>query len=178
MPKLAVFKTLLVPTVLALLIQPLAIASPESEGVYDAGNPCDFYKKFEAFSNCGELGYLLNYGLRNCRNINKVEGLTPAGIEWRSEASECLRRKLEIARIQGELDSADGSGTVDCKKLSQIAFNSHSECYVNADGGRSFCDLPLSDKKKILGGISAKDLFSTEGALAAFEVASKCIRRQ
>jgi hypothetical protein len=97
---------------------------------------CDYYLCKEAAdgaSACGEDGYYLRYGFKYCERISLVTRpqLSAAGQVWLDEARVCLMRTIER-----EID-----GNESCETLTQIAFDSHPDCYIEA----GFCDLPVSD---------------------------------
>jgi hypothetical protein len=130
---------------------------------------CDFYDRMEAYCGChGTDGYLISYGRRYCDRFLGSSGWTPAGARWRDETLICLQKSLARDFVHGS------SGTCDCAKIRNIAWQTHIGCYTQPSA--SVCDLPLSDLTKIYGIIDAVDLLGPSGLSQAFAIASACMR--
>lgn len=112
------------------------IAQQESHCANEIGT-CQYYQCKEQEFQCGDSGYLLQYGYRFCQKFfNELdEKLSAEGSLWIQNAASCLQEKIE-----------NESSNMNCKQLKKFAYSSHSSCYSEA----SFCQIPLEDKYKII----------------------------
>lgn len=96
---------------------------------------CTFYSSCaEAALPCGNSGYAIGYGLKNCNKfMQRLTHFSAAGQAWIFRVMTCLQKFL----INGPLQRCG----LDCSSLKSDAFGSHPTCYVNS----GVCDLPISD---------------------------------
>jgi len=120
---------------------------------------CTFYREcLEAKYHCGEQGYPLGYGEHYCETFKvKRDLLSPAGQKWMVDTMQCLQETLVHEGAMDVLHVGDG----DCGLLKDIAFDSHSRCYVSS----GLCELHTRDWVAILRIVEIKTLFGSVAAL-------------
>jgi hypothetical protein len=131
---------------------------------------CGLYERLNRSCGCnGTDGYLTGFGLRYCNRFLNATGWTPAGARWRDQTLTCLQQALirKLPRLP--------NGACDCEKLREAAWQTHVECYTQPSA--SFCELPLSDIRKIYDIIDLGDLLSHHGASQFFAIAGACMQR-
>ncbi|PDQ20101.1 hypothetical protein CN311_16025 [Mesorhizobium sanjuanii] len=117
-------------------------------GVYEA---C-----FAKYCSCsGENEYFLSYGKPYCEKFLATDdGWSDAGKKWRDATLLCLQEK-----IVPQLDISEDP-QCDCKKMKEFAFQTHVDCYTQAQA--SVCDLEWTDYKKIYDTISVWNDLATD----------------
>ena len=108
---------------------------------------CDYYRCREAQSSgqCGDEGYYLGFGYQYCLRYRQVTEprMSEFGQQWSARTRRCLMEILD----------ADIEDTPDCAALEDAGYESHLDCY--ADSG--FCDLSLSDRKRLFHTVDSED---------------------
>jgi hypothetical protein len=96
---------------------------------------CSFYNDLEKIKGCGNNGYLLKYGGYYCQKFGDNEDkFNEEGQTWINGVRKCLMGKL-----------IESSSSLSCKGVSDYAFDTHVQCYLNPGyGSKSICDLWLS----------------------------------
>jgi hypothetical protein len=153
------------------LIEPSSAIAMRKGAPFPELGSCEYYKFLESLSNCGPEGYPMAFGLSNCMKISKTQGLTPEGVLWLEKARTCLQKRLEAAR-------AISDAPLSCAALREIAFDSHTPCYLNPENseetGPSICDLPFSDVSKIFKRINKTHLMSSPALQTTLKIAEHC----
>ncbi len=131
---------------------------------------CDFYLCQERNNPCGLEGYNLGYGYKYCSasKFGLIERMsTSASKNWVLQVFSCLQKQ---SGIDSQQLSATPAGSR-CESIRSQAMNAHPGCYVQA----GFCDLPLSEKVKIVKTIKA-ELFSIDTVIQGHEVLKRCMK--
>ncbi|EQL00967.1 hypothetical protein G6O67_005056 [Ophiocordyceps sinensis] len=125
---------------------------------------CDFYTRCaEETLHCGEEGYPVHYGARNCRRfVARLDSFSSRGQTWIWSTMLCLQRFL-VEPISAK-DST-------CEMVKTQAFESHPRCYVDS----GFCDLPLIDIIQVVVTVNF-DLFQGPAFKQAASAAGGCAR--
>lgn len=111
---------------------------------------CAFYRNCaEAAAQCGDAGYPIHYGERNCYKFtNNLAKFSTQGQTWIWDTMHCLQ--LALVPVLNTCP--------DCVSLSDAAFASHPACYVNS----GFCTLPCWDYVEVLATVGM-DIFESFG---------------
>ncbi|KAK6725766.1 hypothetical protein RB195_004218 [Necator americanus] len=128
------------------------------------GGSCDVYKQLEKEASCGEKGYLVEYGLRNCLKFNSSEirsQFTAAGRKFLDCTTDCL-----IAHLQDLFRN----NTPSCPTIHDSAFDSHVTCYLKCD----FCKVCKTEKFALMRSYDTSDFFSFDALSAVFKVMKAC----
>ncbi|KAF1990724.1 hypothetical protein K402DRAFT_202489 [Aulographum hederae CBS 113979] len=130
----------------------------------ECANPkssCTFYRNCaEPTSECGESGYPLKYGERNCMKFtNNINRFTKQGREWITNTMHCL----QVAMVP-VLQTCPS-----CNSLRDAAFASHPDCYVNS----GFCSLGCWDIAMVLATVG-QDIIESWGQVG--ETALLCLQ--
>ncbi|KAM4064389.1 carboxypeptidase regulatory-like domain-containing protein [Hirsutella rhossiliensis] len=125
---------------------------------------CNFYTRCaEKTLQCGQDGYPLRYGAKNCRRfVARLDSFSPQGQAWIWRTMLCLERAL--------VEPISGRGAT-CESVKSEAFQSHPRCYVDS----GFCDLPLSDIVQVVVTVKS-DLFEGPALEQALTAAGGCAR--
>ncbi|CAJ0596134.1 unnamed protein product [Cylicocyclus nassatus] len=113
---------------------------------------CNAYREFEAAASCGEKGYLMQFGLRNCMIFNTPgvrSRYTAEGREFLECVSKCLIEHLQ---------NVFSKGISNCPELDKSAFDSHVPCFSEC----GFCKICKSEKFALLSSFDKYDLLSYE----------------
>jgi len=97
---------------------------------------CGFYLQLEQEKQCGDLGYLKNYGFPYCQKFTFQEKnrFTNQGQRFVVKAGLCLQNVLWKNHL-----SLDDEA---CSEIKTKAFESHTHCYYHS----GFCKLTFHDK--------------------------------
>lgn len=127
---------------------------------------CDFYEKcLEARKPCGLQGYALGFGKRNCEKFLKLQKtISPDGQFFLSLTRVCLQNRLAVALKKSNLS---------CSQMSQIAYDSHTDCYTNH--AYSICNLNPVDLSKILFLMEPYDLLQSQSLGQVSRTLSSCL---
>lgn len=131
-----------------------ANGKPVDEGCEALGQAgaCRFYRCFEDRLSCGPKGYMLRYGVPYCQAFERtLPAFTPQAQVFINKTSQCLMKTLLPYYSKDQ---------VDCHRLSHVAFDSVSTCYI-ANG---FCDVVQSNALTFIDVYKPRHLFQT-GAL-------------
>jgi len=130
-------------TLALFLVTPVCLPETQSD-------VCTFYQqRLESKLHCGLQGYPLAYGKKYCERFRDLAQLSRAGAKWRDETLSCLQSQLGTFATNG------GS----CDAVREKAFASHASCYKTS----GFCQLPVSDWRRIFHVIDWTDLLSAVG---------------
>lgn len=129
---------------------------------------CDYYdcREAESVSQCGDDGYYVAFGAKNCRTLTQLTGpsLSRKGQRWLAATRQCL---LEYVESEISLDA-------DCETIMQKAMDSHVDCYVDS----GFCEMSVFDKRKLGKSISVADLDFDTIAKTELKCAKKIITKE
>lgn len=122
---------------------------------------CDYYRCREAQSvgQCGNDGYYQGFGARYCvRYAQTTEPkMTPEGQLWSASSRRCLIESLDANVVDSPV----------CEALVEAGYATHAACYRET----RFCDLPLSDVRRVVSTIDVEDVDLRE----ALEVGLDCL---
>lgn len=124
---------------------------------------CDFYRTCaEGQLGCGDTGYPIRYGERNCNKFkNNLNWFTTDGQNWIFDTMWCLQKAMVPVLAPC---------TADCASFSQAAFDSHPGCYVDS----GVCGLSCPDVVALLFTVK-EDLFQDPKQI--FRTATGCLER-
>lgn len=135
---------------------------------------CEAYSCLEEKVSCGEKGYFLKFGLKNCENfLEKEEEMSPSAQAWMPRVRLCLQAELFQITDQVQADAPIWSSAKTCKKIKKEAFKSHVDCYVET----GFCELSWSDRLKIAR-IAGKDAFLPQSISTEMQILSICHKNE
>eukprot|EP00164_Ancoracysta_twista_P003567 GFYU01004762.1.p1 GENE.GFYU01004762.1~~GFYU01004762.1.p1 ORF type:complete len:229 (-),score=86.00 GFYU01004762.1:106-792(-) len=145
------------------------VAAVGTATAQDCHNPtpstCNWYADcLEKTHPCGPDGYALSYGGHYCQKFHD-QGWTGDLHTWMAATGDCLQHAL--------LPLLDKQ--VDCEELTDEAFDSHPQCYLNNGSGVSICQLSLGDKWKVVRVLEASAIFSTRSIKQMWAVAKGCL---
>lgn len=125
---------------------------------------CAFYSSCaEASLHCGDDGYPLRYGYKNCRAfVERLSHFSDDGQIWIWKVMTCLQQAL--------LQPLNEQCNLTCDGLSDAAFDSHPKCY--ADSG--VCFLPFEDLVQVVVTVGS-DLFYGPALEQALGVGGRCV---
>lgn len=146
-------------------IAPRALAQ-EAISCSSSESQCEAYLCLEEQMNCGEKGYLKEFGYQNCQKyLDSEEFVSESLKSWYAKVRLCLQnRAIEIV-ANGEEDS------LSCQKLKDKAFQSHVRCYIET----GFCQLDFFDKLD-LARITGSDLFKVESLKTEAQINKFCLK--
>ncbi|CAB3408733.1 unnamed protein product [Caenorhabditis bovis] len=119
---------------------------------------CQNYLEVERQFNCGEDGYPLNYGYKNCLIFTSNQTRQLFSEEGRTFV-ECCSKCL-ITAIRNISKTADN-----CNQIHEQSFKSHVDCYLSCD----FCKVCKTQKMALLHSYDWTDFASV---LAVQQIAS------
>jgi hypothetical protein len=130
---------------------------------------CDYYKDcLEKKFKCGNEGYPLNYGYKKCSKFLAIKDqFVGLARPWLTKTLLCLKR--EIHKHYNE--------NINCKRVDFLAFESHSDCYV--EGG--FCQTLLVGGqpfvKNLFKVLDITDITSISALKEIYDTAKQCGRK-
>ncbi|KAF7639375.1 hypothetical protein Mgra_00001043 [Meloidogyne graminicola] len=127
---------------------------------------CNAYKCMENIANCGNKGYLIAYGEKNCKNFYKPEifnKFDQVGKKFINCTKDCLINNMKNY-IKEKI------GNINCEHLKDEGFNSHPKCYLNCN----FCKICKTNKYALLKAYDIKDFFSKEAINQVYIVIKEC----
>jgi hypothetical protein len=124
---------------------------------------CDWYTSCaEAQLACGQTGYPLNYGTKNCGKFqNNLKSFTAAGQNFIWGTMSCLQKAM-VPVLQ--------PCTASCSSFSDAALNSQPSCYVQ----NGFCDLTCGDMLSVMQTVG-KDLIDPNSLTQIAQTSVDCI---
>uniref|UniRef100_A0A7I4XUT2 Uncharacterized protein n=1 Tax=Haemonchus contortus TaxID=6289 RepID=A0A7I4XUT2_HAECO len=145
------------PQILMILVSTMQLISAST------GN-CDIYENLERNVSCGSNGYLLQYGMKNCRIFNApeiVSRFTAAGQRFLNCTRDCLIDHIE------ELFKRSRPT---CDVIYSSAVESHANCYLKCD----FCKICKTEKLALFSSYDLMDFLSIKSVKTIFKVLKKC----
>ncbi|CAD6184216.1 unnamed protein product [Caenorhabditis auriculariae] len=124
---------------------------------------CKDYLDLEERLGCGEDGYLMHYGYKNClifTNEDVRKKFSDVGRTFVDCCRNCLM--ADIHKITEK--------ERDCEKIRVAAFKSHVTCYLQCD----FCEVCRSQKLSLLGSYDWRDFFSVLAAKQIVSIVRAC----
>lgn len=125
---------------------------------------CDVYEKLEEEACCGKNGYLLHYGLKNCRMFDSPEVISrfsEAGRKFVQCTRECLIKHLQ---------NMFKKDRPTCDDIYDSAVDSHTDCYLKC----GFCEICKTEKWALFKGYHVTDFFSVKSLKTVFRVLRAC----
>ncbi|VDL71632.1 unnamed protein product [Nippostrongylus brasiliensis] len=129
-----------------------------------SADDCDVYSQLEKKASCGKDGYLVQYGLKNCRIFAAPETIarfSPAGQKFLKCTRDCLVTYLKTLFKRN---------TPACDVLFDSAVESHSSCYVKC----GFCKICQTEKMALFKSYDIMDFLSIKSLSTVVTVLRKC----
>ncbi|WKX88762.1 hypothetical protein Q1695_008410 [Nippostrongylus brasiliensis] len=129
-----------------------------------ASTDCKIYQQLEEKAQCGEDGYLLQYGLKNCRSFTSKEvtsRFSTEGQEFLDCTNSCLTTHLQ------ELFE---NGQPTCDDIYDSAMDSVAPCYIQC----GFCKICKTEKMALARGHDFLDFVSVKSISTAAKVVWEC----
>ena len=126
---------------------------------------CSFYRNCaEASLECGDSGYPLAYGEKNCNRFsNNLYLFSANGVNWIWGTMSCLQHALVPV-----LEPC----TATCDSLRTAAFDSHPTCYVQ----NGFCSLSCPDILAVLVTVNT-DLLTLDSLKQVLQTSGLCLQQ-
>lgn len=128
------------------------MAASSAQCVNTAKPSCVVYAAcFERYCPCErtEFGYFLRYGKKYCDRFLERSDWSEKGKKWRDATLICLQERI-VPKLE-----ISARPTCDCRAMKNFAFQTHVECYTQAEA--SVCSLEESDYLKIYKILDVKD---------------------
>ncbi|WKX88760.1 hypothetical protein Q1695_008410 [Nippostrongylus brasiliensis] len=148
----------------AKLANEIPLASFVKDFVKVSADDCDVYSQLEKKASCGKDGYLIQYGLKNCRIFAAPETIarfSPAGQKFLKCTRDCLVTYLKALFKRN---------TPACDVLFDSAVESHSSCYVKC----GFCKICQTEKMALFKSYDIMDFLSIKSLSTVVTVLRKC----
>ncbi|CAI5439265.1 unnamed protein product [Caenorhabditis angaria] len=124
---------------------------------------CQEYIDVNNQFNCGENGYPLHYGYKNCMAFTNPENrdrFDEAGKAWIDCTAPCL--------VAAFANIAQTSTT--CSELQTKAFASHVDCYLNC----GFCSVCQANKLAFAETFDWADFLNLNSVIQVWQISRKC----
>ncbi|KAJ1373703.1 hypothetical protein KIN20_036182 [Parelaphostrongylus tenuis] len=125
---------------------------------------CSEYEDFEKEASCGDDGYLIHMGLRNCKKFSSPEiksHFTSEGTKFLQCTKDCLIHHLKTFFKRTPLN---------CEEIGDSGFESHVNCYLQC----GFCNICKSEKLAFLKSYDYLDFFTRRSFSPIFQILRAC----
>lgn len=144
-----------------LFFIPLLVSAAEVCQTSDSS--CEYYECIESKVHCGEEGYPLRFGKKNCQKYLDQQSQSYEHVQvWYPKIRKCLQDAVDKM-----LQSPTGPST--CSELESAAFESHIGCYYNT----GFCELNFMDKVQVINQTGA-DFFMYDSIATGIKIENEC----
>lgn len=145
--------------VINLLVLLLASQTVIAQEVcFSTSNSCSAYQCLENRYQCGEKGYLRQYGLRMCETYLRQQDKLSAPLRaWYQRVRVCLQDSLLVHPFSS------------CEEIEEHAFASHLDCYIFT----GYCELSEQDKINNMV-LTGKDVFNWMSIVTGLQISNEC----